>query len=172
MRKRFVIKASVIFLAATSVIGCSGGSAPLQSSQTQRAQAQRSLDTFADQGYGLTANPHFNTRCITPALTARDRAAGIVVCTAGNLPRGTRLYASDFIMVRDGNHLTIPSPTEIVSKDASDTVVLLDAQGQIVQTFSRSAVITVQKDGSVEAVLPGEPLPMKYQHATAFKVIK
>lgn len=167
MRKHFVIKAGLLFLAAASVIGCSG-----RSSLLQPTQIQRQSDTFGERGFGVTEHPRLDPRCINPALSPRDRAAGIVTCTAGHLPSGTRLYESDFLTVRDGNHVTIPSFSEIVSKSADGVVVLLDAQGQVAQTFSRSAVIQVQKDGHVEAILPGEPVPTKYQHSMRFEVIK
>lgn len=172
MRKPFVMKASALFLAAASVMGCSGRSAPFQQTQVQTAQIQQQSDTFAGQGVGLDTHPHIDARCVKPAGSARDRAAGLVTCTAGRLPSGTRLYASDLLTVRDGNHLTIPSHSQIVSKNADGIVVLLDANGQVVQTFSRSAVIQVQKNGFVEAVLPGEPVPTKYQRSSPFEVIK
>ena len=110
----------------------------------------------ASQGFGITTHPYIDPSCINPKLSARDRAARLVICTAGHLPAGTRLYAA----------------SEIVGKNADGTVVLLDASGNVVQTFPRSAVIQVQKDAMVQAVLPGDPVPTKYQHSKPFEVIR
>lgn len=170
MRKRFVLTTALLIATVAFVIGCGGRYSSVQpgeiGSQSRTSAAQSTLSYPG----GL---PKIDPSWMRGAGSPQERALGILKGEAGGqLPAGTRLYSSDAILVRDGNHLTLPWRTQVVSKRADGRIVLLDPQGQVVQVFSPSAVIEVQKNAIVHAVLPGEPLPKKYANATPFEVIK
>lgn len=167
--RTLLVLTTFLFLISASIVGCSG-----QLSSVQRSEARHQRNMYSGQSTLLNPNelPRINPRCINMTLRPRDRVVFEVMCSAGRLPRGTRLYVSDVIAVRDGNRITLPTGSQTISKRSDGSIVLLNAQGEVIQTFPKSAVIQVQKGAQAQAIQPGKTLPNKYEHSTPAMVIK
>lgn len=165
MRDRFVRTTALLCLTIASVTACS---VSVPSGKVGSRQGTSSAQRLASD---LAVFPTINPVWMKGARTPKDRAVAIVM-NERKWPLGTRLYVSDVITVRDGNHVTLPSFSEAVSKTHDGRIVLLDSHGRVVEVFPRSAVIQTQKDAQVQAVLPNLPLPYKYNHSKPFEVIK
>jgi len=165
MGHRFSAATVLLFLIAS--LGCSNRFSSVHTVNTQSVtpQAERAIGNPAAFP---TINPLWMKGARSPLQRARDIVVG---ASGGRLPRGTRLYATDVIAVRVGNHITLPSRTQTIRKRRDGRVVLLNAQGRVVEIFAPSAVIQRQKGVQVDAVFPGQPLPRKYSHSRPFETI-
>lgn len=163
MRERFAVTALLLTLA--SIVGYSAGFSSGRKVNCPSKTAAQSASFYP------AAFPVIDPRWMKGARTPRDRSVAIVT-NERKWPSGTRLYVSDAVAIRDGNHLTIPSFSESVRKRADGRIVLLDSKGRLVELFPRSAVLQVQKDALVQAVIPGQALPNKFRRAKPFEVIK
>lgn len=88
----------------------------------------------------------------------------------GRLPSGTALYSIDSVYVESGTMQYPLSWGETATREGG-SVTIRTASGQAVETLPGTAVIHVIKDGGIQAVFPGQPVPRQFEHATPIRVI-